>query len=536
MPRIPIFTAQGNVARYNPPMQDPAAMAAPSRALEQASGQVAAVAEDFLKKYEDAKRQADASMAIAEGSRALYDLDNTFSKGDDSTTAQKGFDTAAQKAIDDRVNAQQDPRVQALVRDRLTEQSITHSQSVYRNAFGNEVDKRQGEYFLNMESFRHQAAEGQTPQIREQAVKNAEAATAGYVAGGWVKPEVGAKSMVKFYSDLAETAVRKDLNAAAGNAPALNGLSARLSDPTYAKGLDPEARQRLIGQVDNMADRQIRADAAAMEHADVLAQRRLNNAQAQNIANLIARTHAGERFTPAQIEEWAVTQKIDSAGVNALYAAMNQEESGHDKQGPAGQHWQQVFEGNAKPADVMAWRANGDISTDTQKSMLQNLAATLDKQQNAVEQNARAQLRTALSANAVEQGLIPDPRLKSMMTTLWGQALDEWSQRVITGHENPNVALKDMLPKYTASLNISAPSWLARPRYGVIGSQDDLRAVTQKTVQAYESKTIDEATYQREYDLLGLYASFFAMQAAAQGAAAAPTAPARTAPTGGGTK
>lgn len=214
MPRIPIFTAEGNVARYNPPLQDPGAMAAPGRALAQLGGAAADLGTDFLQKYAEARQQADAAQRVATASRALSDSEEIRRKDIDSVRAYNGFNDDAAKIRADALKDVTDLRVSNYVGSRIDTETMTRGDAVRRESFGNEASAARGRIDAQTAQYKHQAATGATPEIRALAHDNAMAAIKGGAAAGYVTGENAQARVQDFNQDVAVGKVRYQMSEA----------------------------------------------------------------------------------------------------------------------------------------------------------------------------------------------------------------------------------------------------------------------------------------------------------------------------------
>lgn len=520
MPQIPRFDDEVTVRAPGAPRVSPSAIAAPYEALARGAAQVSGEMAQFGERYREAKRQADASNIVAGVTRSLGDAEFRWSQTPDREEALKGFNAEAEKIKGEALKGVKDPLIAAHVTERFATESVSRSLQTGHAAFALESSKRRGELESNLAQFATSAATAGDGNTRSVAMDNAQSAIEGSVAAGWLDPQAGAKAQLKFRSDVDEATVMRSLNAAlsspdmAAGANAADAVSAAVNDPANFPNLTPEKREALSARAESAAYRLSQRVGARQAHEDVVAEREQRRAQATNETRLLVDIHEGRIPSGALIERMAIAGELSGEGVRAAYAAMDRKEDGRDAP-IAAPLWTDVLDGNATVNDVYAAFGRGEISKATQTDMVKSISARGDKRENALERGSYAQLKTALSGNAVEQGIISDPTAKSRQTALWTQAQGEWSRRVIVGGESPEAALADMLPRYTATLDISAPTWLPVPKSGAIGDEESLELARVKLRDRYNSKSIGQSEFDAEAQLLTRYKQFYDLKNAA---------------------
>lgn len=280
MPKIPLFTADAAVARYNPPMQDPGAMAAPGRALAQLGGAVADIGTDFLQKYAEARQQADAADRVAKASRALSEQEDLWSKSDDSIAAGKGYGDAAAKIRADALKDVTDLRVSNYVGQRIDTETLTRGESVRRQSFGNESSNARGNLEKQLGQYGFQAATGATPEIRSLAHDNAMAAIKGAQASGYINGENASARALNFNEGAAIGRVRYHMNEALTTedpelaAYRANALAQDMQkNPEHYEDISPERFGTLADEAARMAhtlqdryENSLEASAAIQNH------------------------------------------------------------------------------------------------------------------------------------------------------------------------------------------------------------------------------------------------------------------------------
>jgi hypothetical protein len=318
--------------------------------------------------------------------------------------------------------------------------------------------------------------------------------------------------MIALGSQFAEVRARQMLNGALdrGDADAANAVAQQLNDPSTFPGLLPERREVLAARAEGVAYRLGARDAARIAHEDAESARLLRQTQSNNETQLLSAIYNGKLPSPAMLEQLANAQQISPGGLEAIHSAMQRREEGKDDPRAAALLWAgTVAGGSTTKQDVFDAMTAGRLKTATGAEMMRTLNEREKQKDDAVERGAFATLRTTLSGQAVEQGLIKDDTVRAKAEKLWAAAQGEWNRRVVAGNEDPFAVLSDMAPRYASALP-QRPSWLPQPKFGAVGSLEDVKKVWSATKSAYGQKAISEGDYQAEARTLDAYRLFYA--------------------------
>lgn len=522
MPQIPVFDDQVTVRAPGAAHASPEAFAAPwqavARGAEEFSNQMAA----FNERYAEAKRQADAANIVAEGTKQLAELQFNTSQTPDRALAMKQFDDGWTKLRDDITKPIMDPRVKAHVLERLTTQASSRWIETGNAAWGLESDAQKGALENRLSTYADAAARATDDNTRSAIIDDATADLKGTVRGGWVKADWAAAREEKFKSDLAGADVRRSMNAIAnfgGANPSTADLVARsqaygeLSSAIEGTpGLTPEHREVLAKMASDAAGSAATRATAKQQHEDVVADRIERREQARNEAILFS---APAPPPDAEIARLAAAGQISAASVRAFRAWKDREDTGRDDPLVLAHLIEQQGDGTLKNEDIHAAFDQHRIGRTSFINLIKGNGRDAQRGETATARNAMARLKSMLSVNAVEQGFIKDLTLSADLQSRYQRALRDWNAHVISEGENPDAFVDRMAPEYTAGLDIPAPSWLARPRFGAITSQDDVQAVQARLAAAYRAKQITQPELENEARLLDQYKQFYAAQAAA---------------------
>lgn len=520
--QIPSFTNDVSVGTARMPRADVGGAGVVGDALARAGAAVSEEGQAFYARYQDARRQADASNIVAGISKQLNDAQFRWSKTPDSQAAFDGFNAEAETLKKTTLDGIKDPQVGSYVTGQFDREAITRGEETRRTAFGLESSARRGDLITNLSQTAASAATAGTPELRGQMLARGIASIHGAVAAGWVTPEMGAEHILKFQSDVDEAGVQRMLNGVLDrNDPdAAYRLARDVEDPRKFPGLLPEKREILSRQVENTGDRINARAAAADARADILAQRNLTRAQAYNAAQLVVAARAG-KLDEKTLPELVRTQQLSETGYAAVVAALDREEKGRDDPFAAGNLRAAVESGHADADDINGAFSAGLISTTTHSAMMEKWGERQHQKDDQVERGAFNTLKTALSGGAIEQG-IADRIFGSgaaRATQAWGQAQGEWNRRVLVGKEDPMAVLSDLAPKYSDT--VSRPTWLPTPKFGGVSDSKALDSVALRTLQARERGEIDAATYQGELQVLNNYRAFYTEKAIREAASIA---------------
>lgn len=520
--QIPAFTNDVNVGTARMPRADAGAAGMVGEALARGGAQLSEEGQAFYARYNDARRQADASDIVAGVSKQLDDAEFRWSKTPDSQAAYEGFNAEAEALKKTTLAGIKDPQVGAYVTGQFDREAIARGQQTRGTAFQLESSKRRGELVTNLSQTASQAATASTPELRAQLLDRGVASIHGAVSAGWVTPEMGAEHILKFQSDVDEAGVRRSLNGVfdANDPDAAYGLAQAVEDPQKFPGLLPEKREILSREINNAGDRITARAAAAAARVDALNDRRLRQKQAYNAAQLVVAARAG-KLDEKTLPELVRTQQLSESGYAAVVAALDREEKGRDDPLAAGNLRAAVESGHADADDINGTFVSGLISTTTHAAMMEKWGERQHQKDDAVERGAYGTLKTALSGAAIEQGLA-DKIFASgaaKATQAWSQAQGEWNLRVNVNKEDPMAVLSDLAPKYSDS--VQRPTWLASPRFGQVSDSKTLDAVALRTLQARERGEIDPGSYAGEVQLLNNYRAFYAEKAIREAASIA---------------
>ncbi|HWK44927.1 MAG TPA: hypothetical protein VNT30_09410 [Stellaceae bacterium] len=506
MPAIPTFENQLAVPT-NPgaPRADPAVFSQASTALARGAGQISDVAEQFNEKYQNAKRQADASDVSAQATQQLGDAQFRWSKVPDRDAAAAGFQSEAAQIKATTLARVNDPLTLSMVTQGIDHEVALRGIDTGNAAFGLEASTRRGNLDTNLNNLAQSAATATNDPLRAHITDTAMQTIHDSVAAGWLNPQDGADRVLSFKSQAAEVNARQDMN----GDPAM--AAAKLSDPTAYPGLMPERREVLQYRAEMRADRIDRATVAAQAHADAMAERDLRRAQSANEVTLLSQVYGGGQVDPKQLADLATSQQISPGGLEAVHSAMARQQAGTDSPLAVIDAYKRLGDGSLTAGDVHGLIINGAVKGTTGAELMRALNAQDKQSQSAIERGTYGQLKTALSGQAVEQGLFKD---NEPQVVKWAQAQGEWTNRVTVNGEDPQAVLGDMLPRYQAA-STSAPTWLPAPRFGAIANPTDLATIAVKTNQARDAGQIDQPTYDAQVDLLTRYKTFYDQQAAA---------------------
>lgn len=514
MPVVEPFVAEGGVpAPSGSPTANPEALSAPGRAIAQGFGALSDQAMEFQRRYTEARRMADAANAVADASKKLGDLQFQSSKIPDRVTAMDAFNKGADQIEKDTYGGISDPLVLAHVKERVGQERVIRGLDTQNAAFDLESSKRRGDLDTHLLQYSQDAAAAPNDVLRAKIVDDANAEISGAAAAGWIHPEEAAQKKIAFGSQIEEVAVRTRMNAAldSQNPRAMDTLAKDIADPSKFPGLLPETREVLGTRVENMSYRLAMREATRIAHADAVGEKLLHKQQAHNEAVLLFNTYNGQAPKLADLEVMVDKQLISPGGLEAIHSAMDRSEKGTNDWHTVLTLQQGLNEGTTTPSDIYGARAQGKLDTPTAVEMMKTLDAKSGKGDNANEKALFNVLKTGLQGNAIENGLPVFGSDKQTAAARWGAAQGEWQRRVVTNGENPSSVLADMLPKYGSTMK---PTWLDDPKFGKIGTVQDLAKVAMATARAHQAKQMGDADYWGQVELLNNYKRYFAAEAA----------------------
>lgn len=507
--QIPTFTNDVNVGNARMPRADAGAAGMVGDALARGGAAVSEEGQAFYARYNEARRQADASDIVAGASQKLNDAQFRWSKTPDAQAALEGFNTEAQALKKQTLDGIKDPLVTSYVTGQIDREAIARAEETRRTAFQLESSARRGDLVTNLSQTASQAATAETPELRAQLLDRGTASIHGAVAAGWVTPEMGAEHLLKFQSDIDEAGARRALNGTLerNDPDAAFSLADAVEDPQKYPGLLPEKREILSRQIENAAYRMNARGAAAASRADALAERHLRQSQAYNAAQLVVAARAG-KLDEKTLPELVRTQQLSESGYAAVVAALDREEKGRDDPIAAGGLRAAVEAGHANADDINDAFAAGRISNATHAAMMEKWGERQHQKDDQVERGAFQTLKSVTSGNAVEQGIIKDDTLRGRAEQAWAQALGEWNRRVLVNKEDPLSVLSEIGPKY-AQVMPKSPTWLAPPKFGAVQSLDDVKRVYSAAKSAFDAKEISSGDFENEARLLHDYRDFY---------------------------
>ena len=501
MPVIPTFeqTERPSATRLSP-----AAAGAPYEAISRAAEQVGGTAEQFALKYENAKRKADASEAISGATKSLADMEMRWSSVSDRQEARAGFDKEASDYRKQLLGGISDAETRLAVQTAYDDQALTRGLQAQSKAFTNESSLRQANLLQNLSDYSTAAATADSDLLRNQITEQAFNSVAAAVEGGWISPEEGQKKLMTFQSDVAETQARRDIREDPDIAVEL------LSDATAYPGLVPERREILLTRAQERSDQEMRRRIADVEHADRMADRRLREAQATNTAALIANVADGAGMPDThELSELVRNQEISVEGYNAVLAEDRRQNEGTNDYAVLLPLQARVSSGEATTDEIWAAVADDKITGQKGVELVQTLLTRQKEGDNVVERAAHNQLKVALKGNAIDQGFMSlDDETQRTSVALWAAAEGEWNQRVIIGKEDPNVVVRDMLPRYQNQFVTPPESW-ATPAMGVVMSVADVKEIFAATKVAHDTKQMSDNEFEAQKVLLTRYLDFF---------------------------
>lgn len=503
MPNVPTFTDDARVHEGPTPGASPGAFAQAGEALAQGAGRVSNQMAEFDAKYQDARRSADATNIIAGATQQLGALEFKWSKTPDRQKALEGFNGEATALRQQLLAGVSDPYVGNIIGREFDTTSAGYSLSVGNRAFELESRTRIGDLERNNEAYAEALAAAPNDLVRAKISDNAVGGIRTAVAAGWLDPAKGAELEIDFKSKTAEVQARQLYNAAqmAGDPNAANAAVRALSDPNNFPGLLPDTRERWIAKADTLAARLEARGAAALAHADAVAERNQHRAQESNEATAMGLLLSGRDVDNGTVGALLNGHQITAAGASAILSTRDRLHEGSDDAGTVVRLWHGIDTRHASPQDIYAAIGAGTVKGTTGAQMIRALDAG-GPTSNAAERGAFNVLKTAMHGQAIELGSMNAPEV----TTAWAQAQGDWHRRVTLGREDPTVVLNDLMKHYA---HATTPTWLTVPRFGAVRSNADLQGVAQRTAAALAAGTIDQATADAQRRLLNEYFRFY---------------------------
>lgn len=508
--QIPTFVNQQQVPVVRMPLMDPSGSAQVGAAIAHAGAAVSDEMAAFNERYQNARRQADATNIVSGASAQLGELEFNYSKIPDRNEAMTGFNTDAEKLRTKTLDGIKDPEVSSYVQRQFDQEAQARSQATGNSAFRLESSKRRGDLDTNLANFAQGAATASSAPLREQMLQNGSNAIKGAVVAGWLDPEAGARRDLTFKSQVQEVGIAQNLTAAAQSETpdAADRLFAAINDPANFPGLQPDKREILAARADALASRLANRQVARQAHEDAVADKEQRQRQAQNETGYLADVYSNKPVDMAQVYAKGYAGELSAAGINAIEAAVDRRTAGKDDPQVMAHLWGAIGNGTAGKDDVYAAGANGRIRGETMSEMMRTLNERDKQGRDSVERGAFNTLKTALSGGAIEQGIFHfDNKEQAQAIQNWAQAQGEWNRRVMLNKEDPMAVLSDLAPKYSSTAQ--RPTWLAAPRFGQVSDSKTLDGVAVRTLQARDRGEIDAATYAGEVQLLNNYRTFY---------------------------
>src|SRR5215471_898467 len=281
----------GQCGAVQPADAGPYAMGAPGRALSEAGAGVARVGMDFLQKYDDAQREAQATQTIGEGTRQLSALERKWGQHANAKEAQAGYDAEASKIIDGLTKDIRDIRVKSITSGQLTRESISRSETTFNTAFRLEAETNTAALNVNLASWAREAATNMN--VRPVMRDNAWGAIASAQAAGWITPITADKLKNDWMGGVQRATSQHVLNDARTTedadlaaAKAKNYAQFLDDNPDALDALEPEQREAVIEHVSIVADT-LQRQADIQDREDEAAQQAIvRDAYEDNIAHI----------------------------------------------------------------------------------------------------------------------------------------------------------------------------------------------------------------------------------------------------------
>lgn len=520
MVNIPTFESNVSIGPEQAPEANVGAAMAPGEALAHLGTAMSGEMQAFEQKYADAARQSDAANIMAATTQKLGDAQFRWSKTPNRLQAMAGFKNEAQDIMGQALNGIEDPQLRAYLTRQIGEEATIRSIDTGNAAFGLESSQRRAQLLTNLNSYSIQLAQAQDPELQAHIAGQAAAAIHGAVAGHWLLPEQGAEQEINFKSLVQKVRARNMISHALETEDPKDSQAAidAISDPAQFPGLTEGMRSQLLSEASS-ADFRIQSRAAYhQEHEDAVAARNYNRMQASNEARMLAAVNGGQKFSPVEIQHMADTGQLSAGGVSALVSAQTRQSEGHDDPMASLHLWAKISDGGATRADVFQAFTDGKLKLTTATSMIHALAAG----QNAEDKRAFAQMRTALSGTAIDNGNTAIfGRNYAGAAQLWTQAQAEYAQRVYEQHEDPQSVVDDIIRRYSPSLQ--HPVGLPIPKFGAPVSAADAKRIGVETLHALQSGALTRTQYNDQVQILNRYRAFFIEQS--KRAPAAPKTP-----------
>jgi hypothetical protein len=273
----------------------------------------------------------------------------------------------------------------------------------------------------------------------------------------------------------------------------------------HADEIDPAHRAVIDQNLQNRAYTQMARDIALQNHIDSAAEKALRATQDSNAANLVADTLSGKPPTDAVLSNMLRTGQLDKSGFDWIVSA--------GKQGPStddlatyDQFQKELNAGTLKGADVMDAASAGLLTHATAKTLIKAVedpAAAAD----AVGKANFATLKNGLFAGADTGFAMLSADQRQITQSLWAQAQQEWTQRVLINHEDSNLVLKDMVPRYQQ--NAAVPPGLPQPKFGPVIDMQSAQAAAVQTKAAHDAGTMDDDTFKMQKALISQYLGWY---------------------------
>lgn len=326
-------------------------------------------------------------------------------------------------------------------------------------------------------------------------------------------------------TDLREKATSKVYDGIIRQALATDPDQAQAMFTVYGKNLQAADRSQLDMTIQNHQYTAMVRDTMQEQRAQAAAQKELHLDQAKQFADMWASVLKPGKNNPAptagDIADAVRNQQLTPEMGHAL---LTMEKGGEDNsQAVIGLHVL-LHDENATTKDklnAISRAASGrQITALTAGTLTDGVFNKDTKGETAEQKGLYASLKTILGGHNVEMGLIHlDNTQERMQSDLWGQAQNEWTQRVLVGKEDAQTVFSNMVQRYQQKPVV--PTWLPVPRYGSTTSLEDVKAVAAKTMQQFQTNGITQDEYAYQMDILNNYRNFYQQQIAQQQAAQA---------------
>lgn len=311
MPMIPDF--QNNMMAQpapGPPRQDIAVAEAPGAALQQAGGAVTAEMDAFQKQYAEARRQTEASTAIAQGMNHADALQHELGKLPDRHAAMAQFSDRFGQARASILDGITDPLVRSHVEGQLQTYGASRLATTGQAALHTEASAANAAQDSQFSRWAQTLANESNPLLRAQIMDAMDASARGSAAAGYRTHEQAFQLTSRAYRSSVQMVAAADPIAAAAWLKQINEGTPRMTAEDIA-GMEYHLRNEVPRQIGE------------------------NNAANQPLWNGTAQV-SGDTKTRAQaVISGLVARGMDQETATAM-AARSVLESGANHAGPAG--------------------------------------------------------------------------------------------------------------------------------------------------------------------------------------------------------